>query len=402
MATKLISFLGALRMTETTYLFEGKQVTSCYMTEAAARFFQPQHTLVMVTSEAREMHFAELTRRMADLPGLRPIDIPSGRTEAELWDIFNTIAAVIDDGDTLYFDVTNAFRSLPILTILVASFVRTVRKASLARIIYGAFDPKAPADQPTPVFDLTPLVRLLDWTRATEALLHYGHAEPLRDLVLHADGLGTSHDLAERLKNLTEALKVTRPADVLQTAVAIEQDVRQAQTSSAPAVQPLLLLLDTVSQEYAPMAMPHPKDIELAREVVAKQAEMILWYLQKGIYVQAVTLLREWAVSVVVAECGGELYESPERNDRRYAEAALGKFATLPDRRTPVPRAYLQVGTTPRLQELWLLVRKIRNDIAHAGMTYKAKPAHELIEIIRSTETLVRSICSQFGYGALH
>src|SRR5262245_20632441 len=167
MSTKVISFLGASQMTETTYCLDGRECRTCFMAEAAARLFAPDRLLVVVTQEARAKNLADLERRLAGFLAPQPVDIPSGKSEEELWAIFNAIAAVIDDRDTIIFDVTNAFRSLPILSFLVASYIRVARGARVERMIYGAFD--AAVDGRTPVFDLTPFVRLLDWTSATDA-----------------------------------------------------------------------------------------------------------------------------------------------------------------------------------------------------------------------------------------
>jgi hypothetical protein len=101
MAKKVISFLGASQMTETTYSLESRECRTCFMAEASARFFTPDKLLVVVTAEARDRNLPDLKRRLADFLDPHPVNIPSGKTEEELWTIFNAIASVIDEDTPL-------------------------------------------------------------------------------------------------------------------------------------------------------------------------------------------------------------------------------------------------------------------------------------------------------------
>jgi CRISPR-associated DxTHG motif protein len=43
------------------------------------------------------------------------VDIPEGRSEQELWEIFDRVASAVDEGDTILLDITHAFRSIPMI-----------------------------------------------------------------------------------------------------------------------------------------------------------------------------------------------------------------------------------------------------------------------------------------------
>jgi hypothetical protein len=146
-------------------------------------------------------------------------------------------------------------------------------------------------------------------------------------------GLAGSQGLALLLRQLTDALQTSRPAEVMQNAVA----------------------------------------------VLDRQLKMINWYLDKGLYVQAMTSAREWIVSRVVCQAGGDLFQKQARND---AERLLNN-----------DRKRLATAAIPRLEnlrELWLEVRDVRNSLAHAGMSEKAPTANEVIEH-------VKKVCVQLG-----
>ena len=370
MTKKLISFLGAAPMTETTYCFAEQRCATCYMAEAATRFFQPHELFVVVTPEAKQRHYAELARRLHGHIVPQPVDISAGKSEAELWDIFNRIAAVIAPGDSIIFDVTNAFRSLPILAFLVASYVRVIRQASVERMIYGAFD--ARVDDQTPVFDLTPFVRLLDWTSATDAFLKYGRAD---DLAALAGGA----TLPGQLKAMTEALQTSRPAETMELAYGLDDAITAARAQAAPAQRPFALLLDRIGAEYAGFGLRRPRDGSNAAAMVRKQRTMIAWYIEKGLYVQAMTSAREWIVSFVVLHTGGDLFAKTQRSD---AERLLNDDQKRPSSLDPA-----LVPKLGALRRLWLDAREVRNSLAHAGMAHDAPRTKTVIEHVRKVAT---------------
>src|SRR5579859_673703 len=220
MATKAISFLGLGKYTETTYQYRDMTCTTPFMAEATAHFFREdiEALLVLVTAEALEQNFPALTQRFPGPLKPTPVSIPSGKNEQELWHIFSTIGEQIKENDTVIFDITNAFRSIPLLTFLAIAYVRTIRNAKVSHMIYGAYEARS-GDQ-TPVFELTPFLALLDWTTATDSFLKYGRADHLADLVQHTGTVtGASSEamskLADRLKNLTAALQTSRPSEVV-------------------------------------------------------------------------------------------------------------------------------------------------------------------------------------------
>lgn len=385
MATKLLTFLGARPMEETTYVYQGQECTTRYMAEAAARFFAPDEVLVAVTEEARRANLPQLTERLAGFRTPQPIDIPSGRSEDELWAIFDRLQAHIAAGDAIVFDVTNAFRSLPILAFLATVYVRVLRGAELVALIYGAFD--ASAGGRTPVFDLTPFVRLLDWTAATDAFLKYGRAD---DMVRLVSGIGEgaapgtqrqTQQLAESLGELTAALQTSRPAEVAETAHRFSAQVSRRGAGAGPAARPFELLLEQVAGEYGRLGHDNPRRKSDALVVVERQFDMISWYVQRRLYVQAITMMREWLVSLVVAHAGEDMFNG---GARKQAEKLLRGEASRYD-----------AGAVPDLEQVrmvWEAIRPVRNSVAHTGMTYEAPTAAAVEVQITSAYALLERL----------
>jgi CRISPR-associated Csx2 family protein len=407
MTLKAITFLGYTPpdrpYREATYRFEGQEWTTPFMAEATARFFAPDldTLLVLVTREAEAQNLDALRARLPESARLRPVPIPSGLSADELWTMFSAIEGQIAPGDRIIFDITNGFRSLPVLAFLAASFVRVVRGALVERMIYGAFD--ATQDGITPVFDLTPFLTLLDWTTATDAFLKYGRADDLAALARTGDG-GPLDALAAAVATLTAGLQTARPTEVQREADALGPRIDAARAAATPA--PFDLLLDRIRAEYTPLGHPDPLDQAAAWEVLAGQAEIVAWCVRKGLYVQAITNAREWIVSLVVAAAGGDIFDNDR--DRALAEHAINRprnpvaqiwnGALRRKEDVPVPPAMRRAAQDPTLRKLWDATRDLRNDLSHTGMRRSPppRPAAQVIAEVRAVCARVPELLANF------
>lgn len=385
MPTKAISFLGYTRpdqpYRETTYCYQGQECTTPFMAEATARFFKPDALLVLVTQEAEAQNFPVLEDRIGHLLPVEPVHIPSCKTEDELWQMFTIMAEQIAEGDTIIFDITNGFRSLPVLAFLAASYIRVVRQAEVEKMVYGAFD--ASVGGKTPVFDLTPFVRLLDWTTATDAFIKFGRFTEIGKL-LDSDAVSSNVELsrlAGDLDYLSRGLHTSRTQQVMQKASHLAAAIDAATAGIEGGSQPFSLLLDRIKQEYGGLGLGDLRD---KKQVLARLLTMIDWYLEKDLLIQAMTLAREWLVSLIVYHLGGDMFDDRHGNKykgvtsghRQQAEELINTGRLSGDGYlglTPDASAML-----PRVQQIWRRVNHhspdnqeaadIRNDLAHCGM----------------------------------
>lgn len=354
MPTKVISFLGLGNYSDTMYVYNGQEYLTPFMAEAAFHFFIPDTLLVFVTKEAKEKTLPLLTNR---LPEATPVDIPSGKSEEELWQIFDRISSSIDLGDQVIMDITNAFRSIPILSFISLSFVRTVRNINVSKLIYGAFD--ASIDGKTPVFDLTPFLNLLDWTTATDAFLKYGRADDLVPLARH----GYS-DIANTLDELTKSLQTSRTAGVMQSAHGLSEKIATSRNPHKASSMPFHLLLDQINHEYSDFGLDDPTNH--VGEYLEKQLDMIKWYISKGMYVQALTSMREWLITLV-------MYHN---NSVRFTHTPRNSIArSINENRCP---SGIDTTLFAKVNSVWQAIRDFRNDVAHSGQSHDARPFDEI------------------------
>ena len=112
-------------------------------------------------------------------------EIKEGFTEADIWSIFDTVYSKLADGDEIYFDVTHAFRSIPLFSMVLFNYARFMKETRLAAIYYGAFEKLGPAflvkqqipdprNRVAPVIDLTSIARLQATNVAASDFLEFG------------------------------------------------------------------------------------------------------------------------------------------------------------------------------------------------------------------------------------
>ncbi len=183
---KAITFLG-LRPGDTCYVFpDGKEHTAPFFGIALAKYMPKLRMRVFVTGAARELYEEQFLPRVQPfVTDVEPVAIPDGRSIDELWQIFQRVVDAIESNETVIFDLTHGFRSLPFLSFLAVAYLRKVKHIDLKGVYFGNFDAgdKSVSPPRTPVIDLTLFTELLDWTVAADLFVRFGDARDLADLL---------------------------------------------------------------------------------------------------------------------------------------------------------------------------------------------------------------------------
>ena len=74
------------------------------------------------------------------LPVLKRVSIPEGKSEQEIWDIFQIVFEDLKPEDEVIFDITHAFRSIPMLAIVILNYSKVMKNITIGGIYYGAFE----------------------------------------------------------------------------------------------------------------------------------------------------------------------------------------------------------------------------------------------------------------------
>lgn len=110
-------------------------------------------------------------------------EIVEGFSEKDIWSIFDCVYDKLQEGDKIYFDVTHAFRSIPLFSTILFNYTRFMKNTKLVSIYYGAFEKLGPVrevksiplnERIAPVIDLTSLVDLQNTNVAASNFIEFG------------------------------------------------------------------------------------------------------------------------------------------------------------------------------------------------------------------------------------
>lgn len=395
---KIITFLG-VRPSLTTYSYQGKEYKGEAFAQVLSEIFPDHETmLVCVTELAKEKTFPIL--EALNDSRIKPVDIPTGRTTEEMWETFQIITQQVDEGDRVIFDITHGLRSLQFLVFLFATYLKAAKNVSIEAVYYGALELQGSNNGVAPVIEFSEFVSMIDWLTATTRFVKIGDGQPLASLLESA--IPSNEELknnpetrpirdrikqsAEAIEAISLALNLTRPIETMKSANKLEERIGNAAQSFSERAKPFSLLSDKVVQEYGQFALNQPQNTANLTENLRLQLQMIDWYIQRDKIVQAVTLAREWLVSVLVLnfELGDYMFDLKQGRD--CAEKALNNATEnrkpSDKRREIIPSNYdNQFEKLPQANELvkiWGTMTELRNDIAHCGMNRQPQTAETL------------------------
>ncbi|MCB9128780.1 MAG: TIGR02221 family CRISPR-associated protein [Ardenticatenales bacterium] len=417
---KILTFLG-LSPKETLYRFEGSNYKGEVFGVALREFVAFDEMVVFVTKQAKLSTYPVLEQLKDER--IRAVNIPTGETTDEQWAIFESVTGAVDDGDEVVFDITHGLRSLPFLVFLAAAFLKSAKNVTIAGIYYGALELQKTPDgysQPAPVIDLTEFVSLLDWLSGSEQFIRTGNAAGLVRLLRdQRPNNGTNpesrkvgmqiSDAAKSLEETSRALRLTLPDQAMQASETLQGKLGVAADTLKQYARPFTLLSRKVAESYAPLAMAMPRDPANQAAALLRERQLINWYLDRNLFVQAMAVAREWLVSWVMLAVGyGDIYKNPERH---HTDKALGKLChqlrqggksqqEASRRGAPCtadgdlsPSLDERLNDIPKLQEtlrLFSQISDLRNQLLHAGKRPQTTPVETL-------EKNARKYCEQLA-----
>jgi hypothetical protein len=404
---KLLTFLGTGKYEETIYVLgeHGEREQGArYAPVASCAFLQPSELIVFATEDAESAHGNAL-RSSVTVP-VTFVPIPLGKDERELWQIFASIAANVRPRDEVAFDITHGLRSSPLLGLFAAAFLRAGLEVNVRAILYGAYDVgKIISPGKTPMFDLSPMLGLLEWASAADRFNRTGDARYLATLVEkqrktlacaaqgdHAalEQAGALGNLASTLSKISEGLRLIRPHQVMDQVAGLSERVERARPAleRAATAQPFQLLLDRVIETYQPLASPSSTEPHVRlRQTLEIERRLIHWYAERELWVQAISLAREWLVSWVMFHLG--IVNITQRNLREHVSNVLGSEADNLVNARHEPIFLASLPNRDQVLKLWKPLTDARNDVLHAGMRDDPRKPEDLIKQIREhIETL--------------
>jgi hypothetical protein len=365
---QLITVLGTGRYEETCYTWQGKDYTTKFVAKALCHFFEPDVVKVLVTKEARDTHWENLRNSLGNQISVTPVPIPSGRSEAEIWEIFDAVVDSVEANSQIIFDITHSWRSIPMFVLLASAFLRKAKNVDIQGVYYGAWDRDRPK---APILDLTPTIKLLDWLTATDKFIATGSSVELAKILsgiqreLHQKQAETRPtkliNLSGNIKAISESIDLVRSRDLIEQSAKLQrmssQDIKSELGIFA---KPFELLFEQIQDDYGQFAL-NESEIQDDTLILQKQFLLIRWYVVKGLSGQAILLSREWIISsLIVLE--GIIY-----SNKRERESITSQLGAMIGENRNLQQSIARHTDAENLSSIWSKITKYRNDVAHVG-----------------------------------
>lgn len=230
---------------------------------------------------------------------VKPVDIPDGKDEKEMWQIFKIIYEELETGDELYIDLTHSFRYLPMLLLVLSNYAKFLKKTSVKSLTYGNFEARNRELNEAPISDLLPIVALQDWTIAAAGFVSNGDIKALKQLsestlnpILRV--VGNSNQEVLNIRNLIKNIEKTvmdfqtcRGLNIIKASniSTFRNNYHKLKTTF---IEPLNPIIETIDASF--------NDFD-DKENIENGFHAAQWCFDNGLYQQAVTILQENVIS---------------------------------------------------------------------------------------------------------
>ncbi|MGQ9860301.1 MAG: TM1812 family CRISPR-associated protein, partial [Thermodesulfobacteriota bacterium] len=338
-----------------------------------------------LTQKANEIHGEPLAEEVKRLGHeFTRVDIPEGRSEEEIWKIFRIVSENLTEVKRPVLDITHGFRSLQFVVLGAVLFLKEKRGMEPGGIYYGALEAQDPTAGTEPVFDLTPLLDMVEWAHAVKIFKKYGHADEIGALLsrIHHKAYSRTggapkprllQTLGNCLRQLSMSLAEGLPLEVGKAAwglLSIKQEQQMMRELSGFAI-PGEMVVPSILESFQDKALKEVEKrgewkakVTLDLEELGREALLVDWYLEQGQVGMALGVMREWMVNRVILAMGFQKHWLDYGKARKRAERRLNLL-------TEMQKNYEGLLTQNQVQigRWWQQVAEKRNAIHHCGFS---------------------------------
>lgn len=293
-----------------------------------------------ITGEEEDYLGLEQVLQNMNLPcPMEALSIPDGKSEEEMWTIFNTVYDALKPNDELCFDLTHSFRYLPMLVLVLGNYAKFLKGVKVNHISYGNYEARDTATNEAPLMDILPLTMLQDWTFAAADLIQNGNIEKLQELTdenalapllrMKGEKNLNRRKVEEPLINYVAALqkflqdmRLCLAPNILDGSTIYEvrnshEQVIDVQEEVIAPIPPIIEKIEQSLQRFVETDTVHPESLRNGYEAAK-------WCYDHQLYQQAITILDENITTDLCQRLGTDEWKYEQRTPTnallRYGE----------------------------------------------------------------------------------
>lgn len=339
------------------------------------------------TEEAKNERFIELMEENGRKYEFKTVEIPNGKNENEIWEIFQKIYDVINERDEIVFDVTHSYRFLPMLGLQLLQYAKFLKKITVKKLCYGAYEMRYNKEvsgkegeiEVSPIMDFTSFSTLQDWSLAGHMFVKTGVIEEFAGLSrkeltgLHKSlnrEINNLYNISGDLKVIASNFHTNRGINIVE-AYRIEELKEKIISMKKELLPPFTLILEEIEKSISLLKKGNTDNI----------IQAIQWCIDKELVQQGITMLQEGLVTILLDRIGEEYRDKKLRmnfgdhlgkdmhtgNNKNISEETSEKMKKLVKKIEDIGIDY------EGLKICYCNVKNIRNDINHGGFNLDTK-----------------------------
>ncbi len=313
--------------------------------------------------------------------------IPEGFSADEVWQIFDTVYSQLCDGDEVYFDVTHAFRSIPMFSTVLFNYAHFMKGIVLKQVCYGAFEKlgavsdvkKIPINERVaPVLDLSNIIQLQNLTQIANGFLKYGKIS----------GIGRTFELGSNSvlnKLITEFRKEVENLDnyILTNRIDLIERGEFAEN--------ILRIIKDIDEQTEMTRAQHDIVDRLKLHVSSFTANggiqnikaAVQWAIRYDMVQQAYTLAQESIISLTLLSISNQIPSlDNDKTRRQYVSGLLGissgdkrkgNYKYPLDQDPAITKVLLESEPVSKLRQPFGIMTVNRNELSHGKPSQKTK-----------------------------
>ena len=440
MSKKLLSFLGSNTYNKCTYKYvqsergKNKSYNTYFIQEALTEIMckdwtEDDEVIIFLTNKAKKENYYPNDKKKISLGNgeykyehrdglkhdleshnykfnLKPVSIKNGNNMEEIWKNFDIIINEIEEGDEIIFDITHAFRYIPILALVVLNYAKSLKNIKIKGIYYGNYEYKNSSDNnphfakgEKPIMNLIELDEILEWSQAVDSFVKYGNSDHIKQFAeeVLADNKNKNYykndekiikELVSSLNDFTNTIQTCRGRTVKASDAtnSISRAYTQLRNSldkftdvKGNNMKPLEHIISKIEESLELF-----KPVENRAEIINTGLGIVRWSLNNNLIQQAYTALLETMVSYMC------ILENEDYNNKDKRWKIKKKYDEIFFKNSYLSEYKIQGDIKKEISRTAHKLGKIRNDINHYGyyLKYDENPStsyDELKDIIEDS-----------------